>query len=85
MVGWTSTFLQVLGIQPFVGRDFEPEDETPIDPKVLLDPKTKLFPGYLLLTSMRCGKGSKKADPRVRGRTIQMDGRACFIIEIERK
>jgi len=51
MMGWTTVnFFEVLGVRPFIGRNFEPADGTPIDPKTFLDPNAKIPPGSLLLT-----------------------------------
>ena len=82
MVGWsTVNFFQILGIRPFMGRDFEPADGTPIDPKVFMDPNSILPPGSILLTH---GMWQRQfdSDPRVLGKTIQMDGQACIIVGV---
>ena len=82
MVGWsTVNFFQILGIRPFMGRDFEPADGTPIDPKVFLDPNSILPPGSILVTH---GMWQRQfgSDPRVLGKTIQMDGQACIIVGV---
>jgi len=82
MVGWsTDNLFKVLGVRPFMGRDFEPGDGTPIDPKVLLDPNSILPPGALLLTH---GMWQRQfgADPLVLGKTLQLDGHACIIVGV---
>jgi putative ABC transport system permease protein len=82
MVGWsTENLFELLGVRPFMGRDFEPADGTPIDPKKFLDPNAKLPPGVLLLTY---GMWHRQfgADPRVLGRTIQLDGQASVVVGV---
>ena len=82
MVGWsTVNFFQVLGIRPFMGRDFEPDDGIPIDRQVFLDPNAILPPGIILLTH---GMWQRQyaSDPAVLGKTIQMDGQSCIIVGV---
>jgi putative ABC transport system permease protein len=82
MVGWTTVNLfEVLGVRLFMGRDFEPADATPIDPKVFLDPNAEIPPGVLILTH---GMWQRQfgADPRVLGKTIQLDGHASVIVGV---
>ena len=82
MVGWsTVNFFQVLGVRPFMGRDFEPDDGIPIDPQVFLDPNAILPPGIILLTH---GMWQRQyaSDPAVLGKTIQMDGQSCIIVGV---
>jgi putative ABC transport system permease protein len=82
MLGWsTENFFQVLGVSPFIGRDFESEDATPIDPKVFLDPNSKLPPGALLLTHGMWQRNFA-SDPKVLGKTVQIDGQACIIVGV---
>ncbi len=82
MVGWsTVNFFQVLGVRPFIGRDFEPDDGIPIDPQDFLDPNAILPPGIILLTR---GMWQRQyaSDPAVLGKTIQMDGQSCIIVGV---
>ncbi len=82
MLGWgTDNLFKVLGVRPFIGRDFEPADGIPIDPKKFMDPNSKLPPGALLLTH---GMWRRQfgADPKVLGKTIQIDGQACNIVGV---
>jgi putative ABC transport system permease protein len=82
MVGWTTVNLfDVLGVRPFIGRDFEPADGTPIDPKTFLDPNAKMPPSALLLTH---GMWQRQfgADPHIIGKTIQLDGNASIIVGV---
>ncbi|HSF18024.1 MAG TPA: ABC transporter permease [Vicinamibacteria bacterium] len=82
MVGWsTHNLFKVLGVRPFMGRDFEPADGTQIDPKVFMDPNAKLPPGALMLTH---GMWQRQfgADPRVLGKGLQLDGQACVIVGV---
>jgi len=82
MMGWTTVnFFEVLGVRPFIGRNFEPADGTPIDPKTFLDPNAKIPPGSLLLTH---GMWQRQfgGDPRILGRTIQLDGNASVIVGV---
>ncbi|HSF18338.1 MAG TPA: ABC transporter permease [Vicinamibacteria bacterium] len=82
MVGWTTVNLfEVLGVRPFIGRDFEPADGTPIDPQAFLDPNAKLPPGTLMLTH---GMWQRQfgSDPKILGKTIQLDGHASVIVGV---
>ncbi len=82
MMGWSTVeFFKVLGIRPFIGRDFEPADGTPIDPKTFLDPNAKMPPGHILLTH---GMWQRQfgGDPRIAGKTIQLDGNANVIVGV---
>jgi len=82
MVGWTTVNLfEVLGVRPFIGRDFEAADGTPLDPKAFLDPNAKIPPGTLLLTH---GMWQRQfgADPHILGKTIQLDGHASVIVGV---
>ncbi len=82
MLGWgTDNLFKVLGVRPFIGRDFEPADGIPIDPKKFMDPNSKLPPGALLLTH---GMWRRQfgADPKVLGKTLQIDGQACNIVGV---
>jgi predicted permease len=82
MIGWgTQNLFGVLGVRPFMGRDFEPADATPIDPKQFTDPNAKFPPGALILTH---GMWQRQfgADPRVLGRTLQIDGHPCIVVGI---
>jgi putative ABC transport system permease protein len=82
MVGWsTENLFKLLGVRPFMGRDFEPADGTPIDPKVFMDPNSKLPPGALLLT-YGMWKRQFGGDPGVLGKTLQLDGQACVIVGV---
>jgi len=82
MVGWsTDNLFKVLQVSPFIGRDFEPEDGTPIDPKVFMDPNSKLPPGALLL-SHGMWQRNFAGDPHVLGRSIQLDGQASIIVGV---
>jgi putative ABC transport system permease protein len=82
MMGWsTINLFDVLGVRPFIGRDFEAADATPIDPKSFLDPNAKLPPGAILLTH---GMWQRQfgADPKVVGKTIQLDGHGSVIVGV---
>jgi putative ABC transport system permease protein len=82
MVGWTTVnFFDVLGVRPFIGRDFEESDAKPIDPKTALDPNAKFPPSAILLTH---GMWQRQfgGDPKVLGKTIQIDGNASIIIGV---
>lgn len=82
MMGWTTDNLfQVLGVRPFMGRDFEPADGTPIDPKDIMDPTYELPPGSLMLTH---GMWQRRfgGDPEVVGKSLQVDGQACLVIGV---
>ena len=64
-----STFLPTFGIQPLVGRNFTPAEDTPSGPKVAL-----LF--------YNVWKGRFGGDPQVVGRTISIDGETTTIIGV---
>jgi putative ABC transport system permease protein len=82
MVGWTTVNLfEILGVRPFLGRDFEPADAIRIDPQTFLDPNAKVPPGTLMLTH---GMWQRQfgGDPGILGKTIQLDGNASVIVGI---
>jgi putative ABC transport system permease protein len=82
MVGWTTVNLfEVLGVRPFIGRDFEAADGTPIDPQSFLDPNAEIPPGTLILTH---GMWQRQfgGDPKILGKTIQLDGHASVIVGV---
>ncbi len=82
MMGWSTVeFFKVLGVRPFLGRDFEAGDGTPIDPKTFLDPNAKMPPGTILLTY---GMWQRQfaSDPKIVGKTLQIDGNANVIVGV---
>ncbi len=82
MVGWsTGNLFKVLGVTPILGRDFNAEDGTPIDPQVFLDPNATIPPGALILSH---GLWQRRfgSDPNVLGRSIQVDGQPSFIVGV---
>ena len=82
IVGWsTHNLFQVLGVRPFLGRDFEPADGTPIDPQLFMDPNSKLPPGALLL-SHAMWQRDFGGDGRVIGQNIQIDGNAATVVGV---
>jgi putative ABC transport system permease protein len=82
MMGWsTINLFELLGVRPFIGRNFEAADATPIDPKSFLDPNAKLPPGAILLTH---GMWQRQfgGDPKIVGKTIQLDGHGSIIVGV---
>ena len=50
MSAWiTPNLFQVLGVAPMLGRDFEAEDEAPVDFELFMDPTADLPPGVVIL------------------------------------
>ena len=82
LVGWTSVnFLEVLGVNPMIGRHFEEEDAPPIDPASFADPNATFPPGALILSHglwlRRFG-----SDPNVIGMSLQMDGQESIVVGV---
>ncbi|MCH7684496.1 MAG: ABC transporter permease [Gemmatimonadetes bacterium] len=82
LVGWTTVnFLDVLGVSPMVGRDFDPEDAPPIDPQSFADPNATFPPGALILSH---GLWQRRfgSDRNVLGLSLQVDGQECIIVGV---
>ncbi|MCH7778470.1 MAG: ABC transporter permease, partial [Gemmatimonadetes bacterium] len=82
LVGWTTVnFLDVLGVSPMVGRDFDPEDAPPIDVQSFADPNATFPPGALILSH---GLWQRRfgSDPNVLGLSLQVDGQECIIVGV---
>jgi putative ABC transport system permease protein len=65
----TPNFLSLLGVRPYLGRDFEPLEEKPGSPPVVL-------------LSYALWQSHLGADPQVLGRTIMLDGRSFTIVGV---
>ena len=77
----TPNLFQVLGVAPMLGRDFEVEDEAPIDFELFMDPTADLPPGVVIL-SYGLWQRRFGSDPGVLGRTVQMDGHGSVIVGV---
>ena len=84
MSAWiTPNLFQVLGVAPMLGRDFEVEDEAPVDFELFLDPTADVPPGVVIL-SYGLWQRRFGSDPGVLGRTVQMDGQGSVIVGVLR-
>ena len=82
MVGWTTANLfEVLGVHPILGRDFDAEDEAPLDPELFSDPNAKFPPGAVMLAH-GIWKRRFGSDPKVIGKSLQIDGQESIVIGI---
>lgn len=82
LTGWTTVnFLEVLGVAPMLGRNFEESDAPPIDPASFGDPNAEFPPGALILSH---GLWQRRfgGDPNVLGMTLQMDGQESLVIGV---
>jgi putative ABC transport system permease protein len=82
MVAYTTPNLfDVLGVAPFVGRDFDERDAFAMDPQTFGSPSPELPPGAVMLTyglwQRRFG-----GDRSIIGRTIQMDGLGQVVVGV---
>lgn len=77
----TVNLFAVLGVEPTLGRGFEPADAQGIDPQALFDPNVAPPPGVALLShqlwSRRFG-----GDPDVIGRVVQANGQPLTVIGV---
>ena len=82
MSAWiTPNLFQILGVAPMIGRDFEVEDEAPVDFELFMDPTADVPPGVVIL-SYGLWQRRFGSDPDVLGRTVQMDGQGSVIVGV---
>ncbi len=82
LVGWvTVNFLEVLGVGPMIGRNFDADDAPPIDLEAFADPNATLPPGALILSH---GLWQRRfgSDPNVLGQSLQMDGQESIVVGV---
>ncbi len=77
----TSNFFSVLGAEPFLGRAFTIEDETPIPPQAFQDPNVPIPPGAFIM-SHGFWRRRFGGDPKVLGRTILINGGPMTVVGI---
>jgi len=77
----TPGFIEMLGVPPLLGRDFTPEEGTPVPPEVFQDPEAVVPPNVALLDygfwQRRFG-----GDPNVVGTAVTIGGRRTTIIGV---
>jgi putative ABC transport system permease protein len=80
-LGWaTSNFFDLLGIEPALGRRFEPSDEQNLDPR-LFAPGSSPPPGVAML-SFELWERRFGRDPGVIGRTVRVAGQPMEIVGV---
>lgn len=80
--GWaTANIFHILGVNPLIGRNFEPADEAPMDPAIFNDPNAEIPPGHVLL-SHGLWRRRFGADPGVVGQTVYIDGGASIVVGV---
>ncbi len=77
----TWNLLDLLGVQPVLGRNHVAEDAFPIDPKMFGSPNPELPPGKVVL-SYGLWQRRFGGDPAVLGRTIQLDGWGSVVVGV---
>jgi putative ABC transport system permease protein len=80
--GYTTwNLFELLGVRPLLGRTFRKEDAITIDPKQFANPNPDLPPGTVML-SYGLWQRRFGGDPKVIGRTIQMDGWGSVVVGV---
>ncbi len=76
--GVTPNFNSLMGVKPVLGRDFVPEDATPIAPNTDLS----AIPPASVMLSYEFWQGRYGGDPGVIGRTLELNGNRAEIIGV---
>jgi len=77
----TWNLLDLLGVRPLIGRNFNADDPFPVDPEMFGAPNPDLPPGTVILSH---GLWQRRfgGDPSIVGRTIQMDGFGSVVVGV---
>jgi putative ABC transport system permease protein len=77
----TANYLEVLGVEPLLGRGFVESDEKPIPQKAFTDP-TIPIPASALILSHDFWQRRFGGDPSVLGRAVQMDFQPMTVVGV---
>ncbi len=82
MAGYTTwNLFRILGVRPFLGRNFDETDPFPIDPQAFGSPNPDLPPGKVMLSH---GLWQRRfgGDPSIVGQTILLEGWGSIVVGI---